>query len=81
MIQVINYSNFYFHFHHLQDVLINDTNIDTNKLQKGFNIIKKIISAENECNEHKTLLIIWDMLPIHLGSFCCTKNPKRIGGT
>jgi hypothetical protein len=61
-------------------VLINDTNIDNNKLHSGFNIVKKIITTENECNEHKTLLIIWDMLPIYLGSFCCTNNSKGIGG-
>lgn len=77
---MINYSKIYLHFQYSQDVLINDTNIDSNKLQIGFNIVKKIITAENECNEHKTLLIIWDMLPIYLGSFCCTKNPEGIGG-
>uniref|UniRef100_A0A2S2PIK9 Uncharacterized protein n=1 Tax=Schizaphis graminum TaxID=13262 RepID=A0A2S2PIK9_SCHGA len=65
----------------LMDVLINDTNIDNNKLHSGFNIVKKIITKENECNEHKTLLIIWDMLPIYLGLFCCTNNSKGIGAT
>lgn len=30
-------------------------------------------------NEHKTLLIIWEMLPIYLGSFCCNENSKAIG--
>lgn len=77
---MINYSKSHFHFYNLQDVLINDTNIDSYKLQIGFNIVKKIITTENECNDYKTLLIIWDMLPIYLGSFCCTKNPNEIGG-
>lgn len=44
----------------------------------GFNIVRKIITTENDINEHKTLLIIWDMLPTLLGSFCCTENMKII---
>ncbi|VVC28023.1 Hypothetical protein CINCED_3A019811 [Cinara cedri] len=55
--------------------LINDNNIDRYKQQMGFNIIKKIIATENDNNEHKTLLIIWDMLPTQLGSFCCNESP------
>lgn len=27
-----------------------------------------------------TLLIIWDMLPIILGSFCCIENFNMVGG-
>jgi hypothetical protein len=61
-------------------VLINDTTIDSNKLHLGFDVIKKIIAIENNLNEHKTLLIIWEILPINLGLFCCTENPKAIGG-
>lgn len=47
----------------------------------GFNIIKKIIAFEFERQDHQTLLIIWELLPLHIGSFCSTENPEIIGGT
>lgn len=59
---------------------MNDNNIAKHKIQMGFDIVKKIIAAENDINEHKTLLIIWDMLPTQLGSFCCNETPKAIHG-
>lgn len=40
----------------------------------------KIIIAEKDNNDYITLLTIWDMLPIILGSFCCIQNPNVIGG-
>lgn len=46
----------------------------------GFDIVKKLIATEYDINEHNTLLIIWDMLPTQLGSFCCNKNLKVIQG-
>lgn len=61
-------------------MLINDTTIDCNKLRIGFNVVKEIIAMENDLNEHKTLLIIWEILPTNLGLFSCTGNPKAIGG-
>lgn len=59
---------------------MNCKTIDSNKLQIGFNIIKKIITTEDGFKEHKTLLTIWNMLPTILGSFCCNENSKVIGG-
>lgn len=44
----------------------------------GFNIVKRIITTENNCG-HKTLSIIWEMLPMLLCSFCCDENSKAIG--
>lgn len=42
--------------------------------------MKQIITAENDYNEHNTLLAIWNMLPSYLGSFCCAENLKVSGG-
>lgn len=61
-------------------MLIHDSNINRNKLQIGFTILKQIITTENNANDNKTLIIIWNMLPTCLGSFCCTENSKVIGG-
>jgi len=67
-----------FVFH--QNVLIYDTHIDDHKLQIGFNIMKQIITFENNNNENQTLLFICNMLPNYLGFFCCAENQKIIGG-
>lgn len=61
-------------------MLIHDSNIDGNKLQIGFTILKQIITTENNSNNNETLIIIWNMLPTCLGSFCCTENSEIIGG-
>lgn len=45
----------------------------------GFNIIKKIITFEYERQDHQTLLTIWELLPLYIGSFC--SNPEMLGGT
>lgn len=71
-----NHTLFFF----LKNVLTNDKTIESTKLQRAFEIIKKIITSENECNETKTLLTIWEMLPIYLGSFCCKENLKVTEG-
>jgi len=60
-------------------VLIHDSSIDKSKLKLGFNILKQIIIAETNSNDSKTLIIIWNMLPTYLGSFCCIEDSKVIG--
>lgn len=62
-----------------KNVLANDTNVHNHNLRIGFKILRQIITTEKECNEYKTLLVIWEMLPTYLGSFCCNENLNLTG--
>ncbi|XP_050535373.1 uncharacterized protein LOC126902302 [Daktulosphaira vitifoliae] len=63
----------------LLDVLINEKELEVVNIENGFNIINFIILEERQYNKEDTILIVWDILPNCLGSFCCAEESLKIG--